>query len=73
MNAYAEHWANTIRAECTDRMLIAGEQHLRVVLNEYTQHYNAGRAAAASNFAPLTTNLNHSQRTGSCEKGSPAA
>ena len=55
MNAYAEHWANTIRAECTDRMLIAGEQHLRVVLNEYTQHYNAGRAAAASNFAPLTT------------------
>jgi putative transposase len=58
MNAYAEHWANTIRAECTDRMLIAGEQHLRVVLNEYTQHYNAGRAAAASNVAPLTTNLN---------------
>jgi putative transposase len=51
-------WIRTIRAECTDRMLIVGEQHLRVVLNEYTQHYNTGRAAAASNFAPLTTNLN---------------
>ena len=55
MNVYAEHWANTIRAECTDRMLIVGQRHLHIVLKEYTQHYNAGRAAAASNFAPLTT------------------
>ena len=44
MNAYAEHWIKTIRAECTDRMLIAGQRHLRAVLEEYTHHYNAGRA-----------------------------
>ena len=44
MNAYAERWVKTIRAECTDRLLIAGQRHLHVVLTEYMQHYNAGRA-----------------------------
>ena len=44
MNAYAERFARTIRAECTDRMLIAGEQHLRVILSEYIGHYNTGRS-----------------------------
>jgi hypothetical protein len=43
MNAYAERWVGTVRAECTDRMLITGERHLRVVLDEYAGHYNAGR------------------------------
>jgi putative transposase len=44
MNAYAERWIKTIRAECTDRMLIVSQRHLRAVLEEYTQHDNAGRA-----------------------------
>jgi putative transposase len=34
----------TVRAECTDRLLIAGEQHPRVVLSEYIGHYNTGRS-----------------------------
>ena len=42
MNAYAERFVRTVRAECTDRMLIAGEQHLRVILSEYIGHYNTG-------------------------------
>jgi putative transposase len=44
MNAYAERFVRTIRAECTDRMLIAGELHLVTVLSEYVAHYNSGRS-----------------------------
>ena len=37
-------FVGTVRRECTDRMLIAGERHLRVVLDQYIAHYNAGRS-----------------------------
>ncbi|MFC4036204.1 integrase core domain-containing protein [Streptomyces polygonati] len=40
MNAHAERGIRTIRAECTDRLLIYNEQHLRHVLAEYAEHYN---------------------------------
>ena len=44
INAIAERFVRTIRAECTNRMLIAGERHLRTVLNQFIDHYNAGRS-----------------------------
>ena len=44
MNAYAERFVRTARAECTDQMLIAGERHLRVILSDYIGHYNTGRS-----------------------------
>ena len=43
-NTYAERFVLTARTECTDRMLIFGERHLRAVLNRYAQHYNTGRS-----------------------------
>jgi putative transposase len=46
MNAYAERVVRTIRAECTDRMLITGQRHLQRVLADY----NTGRAHRALNL-----------------------
>jgi putative transposase len=42
-NAIAERWISSARRECLDRMLITGERHLRLVLSEYTEHYNVHR------------------------------
>jgi putative transposase len=44
MNAIAERFVRTARAECTDRMLIASERHARVIMARYVNHYNNGRS-----------------------------
>jgi putative transposase len=44
MNAVAERFVPTVRAECTDRILIIGERHLNLILSEYVKHYNTGRS-----------------------------
>jgi putative transposase len=51
-NAIAERWVGSARHECLDRMLITGERHLRLVLGEYTDHYNLHRPHRALQQEP---------------------
>ena len=51
-NAYAERFVLTSRTEVTDRMLIFGERHLRLVLTEYARHYNGRRPHRSRQLRP---------------------
>jgi putative transposase len=51
-NAIAERWIASARRECLDLMLITGERHLRLVLDEYADHYNGHPAAPALHQKP---------------------
>ena len=42
-NCFAERFVLTVRTELTDRMLIFGPRHLRLVLAVYAAHYNRRR------------------------------
>jgi putative transposase len=51
-NAIAERWVGSVRRECTDRLLITGQGHLRHVLAEYVDHYNTHRPHRSLAQAP---------------------
>ena len=51
-NAYAERFVLTARTEVTDRMLIFGERHLRLVLADYAAHYNGRRPHRSRRLRP---------------------
>ena len=51
-NAYAERFVLTTRTEVTDRMLIFGQRHLRLVLADYEAHYNGRRPHRSRHLRP---------------------
>jgi transposase InsO family protein len=51
-NAHAERWVRTVRAEVTDRMLIFGQRHLRMILAEYETHSNGRRPHRSRQLRP---------------------
>jgi hypothetical protein len=51
-NAICERWISTLRHECTDRMLVYSERHLRHVLHHYLAHYNEHRPHRALQRRP---------------------
>ena len=51
-NAYSERFVLTVRTEITDRMLIFGERHLRLVLADYAAHYNGRRPHRSRQLRP---------------------
>jgi putative transposase len=51
-NAIAERFIGTLRRECLDQLLITGQRHLAVVLQEYLEHYNTHRPHRSLNQQP---------------------
>ena len=51
-NAYAERFVLTARTEVTDRMLIFGQAHLRMILAQYEAHHNGRRPHRSHQLHP---------------------
>jgi len=42
-NPFSERVVGSIRRECTDHLIVLGEDHLKTILSEYIEYYHADR------------------------------
>jgi putative transposase len=54
LNAYAERFAQSLRAECLDHFVACGERYLRYLLKEYLEQYNSERPHQWKDIVPLS-------------------
>jgi len=71
LNAYAERFVRSIKAECLDRMIFFGQRHLEHAIREYVAHYNAerphqgvGNELLGGDVIPATGRLRRRERLG---------
>jgi hypothetical protein len=57
MNAITERWVGSVRRELLDRTLIVNAAHLRKVLTEYEDHFNAHRPTPPGRILGLEIQL----------------
>lgn len=43
LNAYAERWVRSIKEECLSKIILFGEEALRLAVSEYARHYHEER------------------------------
>ena len=58
LNAFAERFVESAKAECLDRMVLLGEGHLRAAVREFVDHYHEERPHQGLDnelIAPTTT------------------
>jgi putative transposase len=65
-NAIAERWISGARRECLNRMLITSERHLRLILGEYTSHYDGHRPHGRCTRTHLRGALTHPSKRAEC-------
>jgi transposase InsO family protein len=51
-NGVAERFVRTVRSECLDWLLILSDQHLKLVLDVFVEHYNGHRPHRALGLRP---------------------
>ena len=62
-NPYAERVIGTIRRECTDHLIVLGENHLRRLMKQYAHYYNESRPhSSLEGNAPIPREVDPPER-----------
>ena len=53
MNAHAERFVLSVKAECLNHFIVIGEEHLRYLIQEYLEFYNQSRPHQGIGNVPI--------------------